>query len=133
VHYSCTTAVGHDATCDLRLVTLQYMLEFFQATICFNLPPVRCCGRKDVCKCDSHTCLPKWWTTRGDSARPASSTGLSKRGDTLFQKLFIPTFQPLHTLLSESFSPSQQLSLSGIVKLKVVPFPGSDFTHISPP
>jgi len=29
------------------------------------------------------------WTTRGDSGRPASSTGCSARGDALFQKLLI--------------------------------------------
>jgi len=56
-----------------------YLIVFFlEAIIKFNLPPVRLCDRKDVCKCDSHTCLHKWWTTRGDSAR----------GDALFQKIF---------------------------------------------
>jgi len=30
-----------------------------------------------------------WWTTRGDRARPASSTGLIARGGTLFQEIFI--------------------------------------------
>ena len=63
------------------------MLEFFKATISFNLPPVRLCGCKDVCKCDFDTCLHNWWTTRGDSGRLASSTGWSARGDTLFQKI----------------------------------------------
>jgi len=38
---------------------------------------VRC---KDVCKCDEFTCLCNWWTTQGDSARPASLTGWSARG-----------------------------------------------------
>ena len=65
------------------------MLEFLKATICFNLPPVRRCSRNDVCKCDKFSSLHNWWTTRGDSARPASSTGLSERGGTLFQKVFI--------------------------------------------
>jgi len=68
------------------------MLEFLKATICFNLPPVRRCSRNDVCKCDKFSSLHNWWSTRGDSARPASSTGLSERGSTLFQKDFISTY-----------------------------------------
>jgi len=47
----------------------------------FNLPPVRQCGRNVVCKCDNHTCYHNRLTTQGDSARPASSTGWSARGD----------------------------------------------------
>ena len=65
------------------------MLEFFQATTSFNLPPVRQCGRKGVCKCDEFTCLNNWWTTRGDSARLASSTGWSARGTPSSKKSFL--------------------------------------------
>jgi len=51
-----------------------------KTTINFNLPTVRPCGRNDVCKCENHTGLHNRWTTRGDSERPASSTGWSARG-----------------------------------------------------
>ena len=34
-----------------------YLFNSGKATINFNLPPVRQCGRKGVCKCDSLTCL----------------------------------------------------------------------------
>ena len=78
-----------DVSAGMWLVPRRCMLEFFQATTRFNLPPVRQCGCKVVCKCDSHTCLHKWWTTRGDSGRLASWTGWSERGGALFQKLFI--------------------------------------------
>jgi len=59
-----------------------------KTTINFNLPTVRQCGRKGVCKCDNHTCLHNRWTTQGDSVRPASSTGWSARGDAPCQNLF---------------------------------------------
>ena len=60
-----------------------------KATINFNLPPVRPCGRNVVFKCDNHTCLHNRWTTQGDSVRPASSTGWSTRGDAPSKKLLI--------------------------------------------
>jgi len=63
-----------------------------KATINFNLPPVRYYDCNVIGKCDEIACLYNWWTTRGDSARPASSTGWSERGDTLFQKVLILMF-----------------------------------------
>jgi len=76
-------------TPDLRLATFPYMLEFFQATTSFNLPPVRQCGAKVFANVIAMPAFTNRWTTRGDSARLASSTGWSARGDALFQELFI--------------------------------------------